>query len=466
MNTNQKPAGNWITRAIVLLLGLILTAPAMAGLREPDIVIWGTIVVNKIAVTAANTDVSVEARRTLTGPAIATYRMGDNASAGDFYSLRLIAESGLPLTDPNAVLTGDSIYIVVLNSSGVQDSKPLVVGSRGSITRLDFGSLDTNNNGILDDWEIRYFGALGVNPNADPDGDGASNLREFLEGTNPNLADARHPADRNAIDGRITINEVTAYGLAWRNNLTWPVGPVPIPVAYVTKAGAIWKGGELYKLDTTVAPTAPLWWTNVTVAGLTEDGKKAQKAEAPLASTTVRSVSPSLAGGFVVDLAVTPATNVLAFAVEETIPAGWAATDISDTGVTTTPQNTIRWGVFFDSTPRHLTYRVYSLSGNPTAAVPLFGIGSFDGSDIAIGGVTSITDPSGKITLSISALAGASTASLTVRGLPGQSISILSSTNLVDWTPVKSASIGSLGSVQVTADVPGKTVFFRAATAP
>ena len=44
---------------------------------------------------------------------------------------------------------------------------------------------DSDGNGIVDDWEVQYFGHIGVNPNADPDGDGFSNLQEYLAGTDP-----------------------------------------------------------------------------------------------------------------------------------------------------------------------------------------------------------------------------------------------------------------------------------------
>src|ERR1035441_7128180 len=50
------------------------------------------------------------------------------------------------------------------------------------------GVLDAN--GLPLAWELTYFGATGVDPNADPDHDGQSNLQEYLAGTNPtNTAD-------------------------------------------------------------------------------------------------------------------------------------------------------------------------------------------------------------------------------------------------------------------------------------
>ena len=45
---------------------------------------------------------------------------------------------------------------------------------------------DSDSNGLADAWELQNFGHLGVNPNADPDGDGMSNQQEYLAGTNPN----------------------------------------------------------------------------------------------------------------------------------------------------------------------------------------------------------------------------------------------------------------------------------------
>src|ERR1035437_10557530 len=48
---------------------------------------------------------------------------------------------------------------------------------------------DTDANGLPDWWELKYFNVLtGTNPNADADLDGASNLFEYLTGTNPTNA--------------------------------------------------------------------------------------------------------------------------------------------------------------------------------------------------------------------------------------------------------------------------------------
>ena len=44
---------------------------------------------------------------------------------------------------------------------------------------------DIDGNGLPDPWERLHFGRIGVDPLADPDGDGMSNLAEYKAGTNP-----------------------------------------------------------------------------------------------------------------------------------------------------------------------------------------------------------------------------------------------------------------------------------------
>jgi hypothetical protein len=58
------------------------------------------------------------------------------------------------------------------------------------------GQLDSN--GLPYWWELTHFGAIGINPNADPDHDGMSNMQEYLAGTDPN----------NGLD----YLHITAYG--------------------------------------------------------------------------------------------------------------------------------------------------------------------------------------------------------------------------------------------------------------
>jgi hypothetical protein len=71
-----------------------------------------------------------------------------------------------------------------------------------------------------------------------------------------------HPADSDR-SASIQIGELTAYGAAWKSGVSWPVGPVPIPIGYMTRAGYLWKVGETYHYDSSVDPN--IWPTNAAV---------------------------------------------------------------------------------------------------------------------------------------------------------------------------------------------------------
>jgi alpha-tubulin suppressor-like RCC1 family protein len=54
--------------------------------------------------------------------------------------------------------------------------------------RLIASSTDTDQDGMSDAWELQYFGNLNQNGGEDPDGDGLTNIQEFVRGTNPTQA--------------------------------------------------------------------------------------------------------------------------------------------------------------------------------------------------------------------------------------------------------------------------------------
>lgn len=75
----------------------------------------------------------------------------------------------------------------------------LVAGnSAGAVTSAVVTvSFDSINRGLPDAWQMRYFGRLRVDPNADPDGDGVSNYDEYLDGTDP--------TDPNSVEPRLIL---------------------------------------------------------------------------------------------------------------------------------------------------------------------------------------------------------------------------------------------------------------------
>ncbi len=66
---------------------------------------------------------------------------------------------------------------------------------------------DDDNDGMLDVWEVQYFGSISPSGTSDSDGDGVINLHEFIEQTNP--------TDPNSLFPRLTV--VTANGQVFVN---------------------------------------------------------------------------------------------------------------------------------------------------------------------------------------------------------------------------------------------------------
>ncbi|MEK7678129.1 MAG: PQQ-binding-like beta-propeller repeat protein [Verrucomicrobiota bacterium] len=197
-----------------------------------------------------------------------------------------------------------------------------------------------------------------------------------------------HPADNDPVDRWMTIEEVTAYSAAWKRGLAWPLPPNPIPISYLSRAILLWEQGEFYAYDTNFV-AAPVWWT-------TPATNQLAPGQSPPVVPAATNITNGLASAelpafyvpgspFTVTITVRPATNVLAYAVEEQPPEGWTVSAITSPGVLDEWRGKIKWGPFFDALPRTLAYQVTP----PTNAVGLgafFGMASFDGANAQIGG--------------------------------------------------------------------------------
>jgi hypothetical protein len=471
-------------KAILLLISAGTLLTARAGVPEPGARIYGTIAINGALVAGANDAIVVEARRTPTGAPIASYRMGAKTNAGNFFALTLNAESATPLTGTNTVLLGSSVYLVVRDGNTDLDFQSFTLASRGMSARVNFGAVDTDGDGMSDDFETAYFGnSTNGLPNLDSDGDGRPNLREFLQGTNPNVADGRHPADIAPADDRIDLKEVTDYILAWKTGGSWPVEPAmnaPNIEDYVTRAGALWKGGEVYVFDNDPASTAPLWWTNPPTSGLIagdvkskgaskEKGDGAEIAAGPLAEiTVVRTVgsayAPNLPGP--VSILATPSATTKAYAVVETPPIGWTVRNISNEGRWDAANRKIKWGPFFDNTVRTLAYDAVP---GPTSSGPadFAGRGSFDGAGQIAQGPKRVW-LNGVVTSAPSLVfAPISSKSLTVEitGEPGRRYEILVSHDLATWTADATVTLNSEGKFVAPVAGDAATTFLRVRSA-
>lgn len=90
-----------------------------------------------------------------------------------------------------------------------------------------------------------------------------------------------------------------------------------------------------------------------------------------------------------ITLVVNPAENVLAVAIEETLPQGFSATNISGEGVWDSRNEKVKWGPYFDNQSRTFTYNLTPPSGY-AGSVDLIGYASLDGVDIWTEGDTSV----------------------------------------------------------------------------
>jgi subtilisin-like proprotein convertase family protein len=79
-------------------------------------------------------------------------------------------------------IAGDYYRVTLTPNDGHTNGAPFTTAS----VLVPF---DADGNGINDDWEVQYFGHIGINPNADADGTGQNNLFKYVAGldpTNPN----------------------------------------------------------------------------------------------------------------------------------------------------------------------------------------------------------------------------------------------------------------------------------------
>ena len=83
--------------------------------------------------------------------------------------------------------TGDSLLLTNVSVGNEGQYSVVVTNSAGSVTSAPAALLlDSDRDGLPDSWEIAHFGnTTSQRSEGDPDGDGISNLDEFLDGTDP-----------------------------------------------------------------------------------------------------------------------------------------------------------------------------------------------------------------------------------------------------------------------------------------
>lgn len=148
-----------------------------------------------------------------------------------------LAQYGLYVDGDTNALTTTNLFLVVSNlvagsTHSLRMEYVLRDGRRSALSAAGVGRTwgeDANFDGLPDDWQARYWG---LNPlgwpgaNVDSDGDGATNLQEFLAGTDPTSRDSalRLGMTRNAQG--LWLNWNTEPGFVYQvqlstNTVTW-----------------------------------------------------------------------------------------------------------------------------------------------------------------------------------------------------------------------------------------------------
>jgi hypothetical protein len=132
-----------------------------------------------------------------------------------------------------------------------------------------------------------------------------------------------------------------------------------------------------------------------------------------------------------VSLRAVPSAAALAYAVQDTFPAGWAVELVGQGGALDVTTGQVKWGPFLDALPRSLTYRV---TPPPTACGPagFSGAGSFDGASVA----ASAAQPMREACRLQAASLAQGGSGLSLRGRAGAPWIVEGSADLVNWQPL------------------------------
>jgi hypothetical protein len=104
--------------------------------------------------------------------------------------------------------TGDALLLTNVGFADAGEYSVVLTNPSGSVTSAPATlMLETDGDGLPDAWELTYFGNLNQLPTGDFDGDGISNLDEYLDGTNPADPDsARYPLAVFAHGGQVSVS--------------------------------------------------------------------------------------------------------------------------------------------------------------------------------------------------------------------------------------------------------------------
>lgn len=193
--------------AAVCLVTDIANPQSIPGVPEPGMILYGQIRNTASGGSLITYGTLRWTLQPLSGSAVTVGVTLTNINDQFSYVVRLPFESVLPGFTPSAnTLTLSNTPVTYARSATVNFQSATILApaiatltfgpaDRGRSERVDLQVtlpfVDTDSNGLDDNWEMAYFGHLGVDSNADPDHDGMKNSAEFKAGTNPNDPQSR-----------------------------------------------------------------------------------------------------------------------------------------------------------------------------------------------------------------------------------------------------------------------------------
>ena len=188
----------------VAVASLLASSAVGQGIPEPDLVIYGTVLNVR---SNANLRLGYGALTWVFQPvgggsAITATGTLTNINNQFSYILRIPCETPVPGYSVSSNTIQLSSTSITYDRAQVRWSTNLLTFAQPSLSTTTFSATDRGRiervdltvslpividfNGLPVDWELSYFGRTGIDPNADPDGDGLSNFAEYRSGTDPN----------------------------------------------------------------------------------------------------------------------------------------------------------------------------------------------------------------------------------------------------------------------------------------
>lgn len=148
---------------------------------------------------------------TVTWPGMVGYDVAEYKVYVDGSATPLIVSNGLHVTVSGLVPASTHTFRLSYKLSNGQES-PLSAEASGRTW-----GLDSTNDGLPDDWQSKYWGATAwPAADVDSDGDGASNLMEFLAATDPTVAASVLRARLRNVSGTMIFSWNTQPGLVYQ----------------------------------------------------------------------------------------------------------------------------------------------------------------------------------------------------------------------------------------------------------